>query len=159
MRPNLPSYQLGQRPIVLFNRAPFIRGFLLGSVVALGAYVALYLCVWQESPSLDRISIAEALDAGIGEQTAVAIARAEEINHAITAYVESCGKELAGLAWSEAGAAEERYQLLSSFMPFSPDSLEDYMPEQCEIVLWDDLGQVGSRRKVDLLVAGDSTEY
>ena len=117
MRQNLPSYQSGQRPIVLLNRAPFIRGFLLGSVVAMGAYVALYLCVWQESPSLDRISIAEAIDAGIGEQASLAIARAEEINRAVSDYVASCGRELAGLAWSEAGAADERYQLLSSFIP------------------------------------------
>ena len=159
MRQNLPSYQSGQRPIVLLNRAPFIRGFLLGSVVAMGAYVALYLCVWQESPSLDRISIAEAIDAGIGEQASLAIARAEEINRAVSDYVASCGRELAGLAWSEAGAADERYQLLSSFIPFSPVSLDDYMPEECEIVLWDDLDQVGEQHKVDLVVAGVVLDY
>lgn len=159
MRQNQPSAKAAQRPIVILDRAPFIRGFLLGGVVALSAYAALYFCVWQESPSLERISIAEAIDAGIGEQASLAIARAEEINRAVSDYVASCGKELAGLAWSEAGAADERYQLLSSFIPFSPVSLDDYMPEECEIVLWDDLEQVGAQHKVDLVVAGIALDY
>jgi len=145
----------GLRPIVILDRAPFIRGFLLGSLVAMTAYAVLLLKVREEEPTLAAMSVAEVLES----QTSLAIARAEEINHALASYVASCGRDLADLAWSEAGVAEERYQLLSTFIPFSPDSLAEYMPDEFEIVLWDDLEAAAAERKVDLLVAGVVLDY
>ncbi|MGI9243605.1 MAG: hypothetical protein ACR2RV_22595 [Verrucomicrobiales bacterium] len=155
MRQKSPFYAPAQRPIVVLDRAPFIRGFLLGSLVALTAYSFLLLHSREASQSEVALTVAAVLES----QTPLAIARAEEINDALTAYVESCGTDLANLAWSEAGVAQERYQLLSSFIPFSPDSLAEYMPDDFEIVLWDDLAQLGAKRKVDLLVAGVELDY
>ena len=75
------------------------------------------------------------------------------INLAAAAYVENCGPDLAARAWREAGDAQERYQLLSSFIAFSPESFAEFMPKDFEIRLWDELGESTHEQKVVGLVS------
>jgi hypothetical protein len=146
-----------QAPILIRDRAPFYRGFLLGSLVALLVYAGLFGKVWDRSQRSLAASVAAV---GADETwTELAIARAEEINLAAAAYVESCGRELAEQAWREAGDPDQRYQLLTSFIPFSPDSLDEYMPDDFELVLWDQVESEPATNKVGLLAAGMVLEY
>lgn len=141
------------------DREPFKRGFMVGSVVALLIYAGLMAKIWNQ-PSGDLRNPLVTISIRTSEpQTDLAIARAEEINLALAAYVAGCGRELASRAWSDAGMAEERYQLLTSYIPFSPEFLADYMPEAFEIALWEDLRDVRAGGKVDLLLAGEVVTY
>lgn len=145
-------------PILIKDRSPFYRGFLYGSLIAIAVYAAIFARLL-ERPSADLTAALAVFNGGDSPLAELAIARAEEINVAAAAYVDSCGPDLAARAWREAGGAEERYQLLSSFMAFSPQSLAEYTPDRFEILLWEELGGDASEQKVELLTAGMTVEY
>jgi len=153
-----PPYRPPLAPIVIKDRRQFNVGFVAGGIAALVIWAGILISQrWEGQEELRAAAVAAAASAG--SQAQLAIARAEEINRAVAAYVENCGEDLAGQAWSEAGVADERYQLLTSFIAFSPRSLDEYMPENFELVLWEDLGEATSRDKVGLLVDGAVLEY
>ena len=112
-----------------------------------------------ERPSDDLVGALAIMTAGEVPHAEMAIARAEEINLAAAAYVENCGPDLAARAWREAGDAQERYQLLSSFIAFSPESFAEFMPKDFEIRLWDELGESTHEQKVVLITAGKAVLY
>ena len=142
-----------QKPLVIHDRSRFTNGFMLGSIVAVAIYAAVFAKV-REGSQVPTVASGEAMPL-----TELAIARAEEINLAAAAYIESCGPDLADQAWREAGVAQERYQLLSSFIAFSPRNLDAYMPEEYQIVLWEDLSERAQEEKVVLLASGNLLEY
>jgi hypothetical protein len=154
------------QPIVIRDGSRCARGFLAGLSVALLGYISLFLHL--RSASQEEVESAASAIWANGQITDLAIARAEEINMATAAFVETCGQELAEREWREAGAAEARYELLTSFIAFSPTLLDDYMPGEFEIVLWEDLREAGvskqdsvtsPKTKVALLAGGTAIEY
>lgn len=145
------------QPIVIKDHSQFKIGFIAGGIASLLILTGIF--VSQKLASQRDLEAAAIAVASAGHQTELAVARAEEINLAAAAYVENCGARLAEQAWREAGVAEERYQLLTSFIAFSPGSLADYMPENFELVLWENLQDAISRHKVGLLEDGTRLEY
>lgn len=142
--------------LVVVDRSRFANGFMLGGIVSMvvGGWLVMQVGRRAGDGELGAAAVAAA-----GPQIELAIARAEELNQAAVAYMESCGRELADQAWREAGTADERYQLLTSFIAFSPAALGDYLPEPFEVVLWEELHEVLTSRKVGLVADGASLEY
>jgi len=142
--------------MVIRDRSQFVGGFVAGLML-----VTLSLGVWfLHQKRQDRLQEGRNLTAVLEietEATQLAILRAEEINLAKDKYVESCGIELATLAWREAGEDGLRYELLSTFIPFSPPSLEEFMPRDFELVLWDNLRKSGDGAGAKVqLIAGET---
>ena len=111
-------------PMVIKDRSPFYRGFMVGSLVAIAVYAAMFARLL-ELPGRDVNAALAVIDAHDPFFAGLAVARAQEINFAAAAYVENCGQDLAARAWREAGDAQARYQLLSSYIAFSPESFTD----------------------------------
>jgi prepilin-type N-terminal cleavage/methylation domain-containing protein len=64
----------------------------------------------------------------------LAIARAEAINLAMASYAQSVGLTTANTAWSADDAAG-RYNRLSPYLAFAPDTLAGYMPSGYSVTL------------------------
>ena len=150
----------GRAPIIVVDHSRFYFGFLLGALVALAGLLWGLNQVGEGGFGSSRV-VQAAMVGGVAASplTELAIARAEQINVAAAAYVENCGGKLARQAWDEAGNSEERYQLLTSFIRFAPESLHEYMPERFELVLWDDIESAATSDKVGLLAGGSAMEY
>ena len=65
---------------------------------------------------------------GIAEEN-LAVARAEALNMAIAAFMQSRGRNAAVTEWASQPSAGDRYKLLAPFLAFSPRELGDYMPD------------------------------
>jgi hypothetical protein len=148
-----------QIPLLINDRGPFYRGFLLGSVVAFMIYAGLFVTIWYQPVGVFAEALPAMIQVDLDGRTTLAIARAEQINAAAVAYLENCGSALAEQAWREAGGSQERYELLSSFIAFSPTEFADYMPEEFEMVLVEQLPSHAEGRRVNVLVAGSVLEY
>ena len=79
----------------------------------------------------DRVTVR----GGAGAEQNLAITRAEAVNMAIAAFVQSRGRANAEQAWDRQATEEGRYILLAPFLAFAPASYFDYMPEGYAIEL------------------------
>ncbi len=75
----------------------------------------------------------------------LAITRAEALNMAMAAFVQSRGRDNAREAWQRAGSQQSRYQLLSPFLAFAPVSCEQYMTIEFRFELPEDIGTFKAR--------------
>jgi len=64
------------------------------------------------------------------------VARAEALNMAMANLIQSRGRVEAEEVWNQAKGHQERYELLSPFLAFSPSEFVDYMPNGYSIELW-----------------------
>lgn len=58
----------------------------------------------------------------------LAITRAEAVNMAIAAFIQSRGRANAADAWDDTTTAQQRYSLLAPFLAFAPATESAYMP-------------------------------
>ncbi|MGI9242929.1 MAG: type II secretion system protein [Verrucomicrobiales bacterium] len=63
-----------------------------------------------------------------GAEENLAITRAEAINMATAAFIQSRGRANAEGLWFAASTDEQRYSLLAPFLAFAPASVADFMP-------------------------------
>ncbi|MFT4549510.1 MAG: prepilin-type N-terminal cleavage/methylation domain-containing protein [Pseudoalteromonas tetraodonis] len=59
----------------------------------------------------------------------LSITRAEALNMATAAFIQSRGRSNAEAAWAAKGNDVGRYELLSPFLAFAPATLANYMPK------------------------------
>jgi hypothetical protein len=85
----------------------------------------------------------------------LAITRAEALNMAMAAFVQSRGRDNASKAWQRAGSLQARYQLLFPFLAFAPVSCEQYMPLDFRFELPKEIGS----SKVRLFGKNGAVEY
>ncbi|MGI9242561.1 MAG: hypothetical protein ACR2RV_17315, partial [Verrucomicrobiales bacterium] len=90
------------------------------------------------------------------ERTNLAITRAEAINMAIAAYIQSRGRTEAELEWDQAEGEQARYETLAPFLAFAPTEFEDYMPEGYSIEMPKALTEL---RKRHLMCDGVAVVY
>jgi prepilin-type N-terminal cleavage/methylation domain-containing protein len=81
----------------------------------------------------------------------LAISRAEAVNMAMAAFIQSQGRTTANGAWEDADDAADRYGLIKPYLAFAPDAFADYMPGGYEITLPTSLVNLG---KVELTAPG-----
>ena len=61
-------------------------------------------------------------------ETNLAITRAEAVNMATAAFIQSRGRANAETTWSSAATAQQRYSLLAPFLAFAPATVGQNMP-------------------------------
>ena len=94
------------------------RGFSLVEVLA--AITIIGIITFLAVPNIVRVKQ--------DSEENLARARAEAINMAIAAYVQSLGTNAAQVNWSAAGSDNARYLLVRQYIAFSESSLSLYTP-------------------------------
>jgi hypothetical protein len=92
----------------------------------------------------------------LAQELELAIARAETINLAMVAFIQSNGLERAKVLWDESKNADNRYRLLVPFLAHTPDSIDEFMPQGHSLQLPESLLPL---QKVPLLAGGETLEY
>ncbi len=111
----------------------------VGTLLILGAVVGFSVNHWRST---------KIVRGGPGTEQNLAITRAEAINLAIAAFIQSRGRESAVREWHANPTDQDRYLLLAPFLAFAPTELRDYIPDGYEIEL---PAQIRTRlRKVEL---------
>ena len=88
----------------------------------------------------------------------LAITRAEAINMATAAFIQSRGRQNAKTEWAAESGDLGRYQLLAPFLAFAPDTPDTYMPKDYYLTYpttLDSLSKVPLRFDPDVNVTGD----
>ena len=81
----------------------------------------------------------------------LAVTRAEAVNMAIAAFIQSRGRANAEAAWDDTTNAQQRYSLLAPFLAFAPVTESEYMPGDAnEGYYLDYPSSLASLRKVDM---------
>ncbi len=83
-----------------------------------------------------------------GPERSLGITRAEALNIATAALIQSRGRERANAEWNAAPMDQDRYEILCPYLAFAPEKLEDYMPEGYAIVFPNDLKTLSKLRLV-----------
>ena len=87
----------------------------------------------------------------------LAISRAEAVNMAVASYIQANGRDTAVTNWSGLADEEARYDSLSAYLAFAPESFTDYVPGGFAIDIPDDLASLS---KAGLSYdGGDSIAY
>ncbi len=87
----------------------------------------------------------------------LAITRAEAINMATAAFIQSRGRQNAKIEWASK-SVPDRYKLLAPFLAFAPENLTDYMPEDYYLTFpstLDSLSKIPLHYDPDVDVSGD----
>ena len=69
----------------------------------------------------------------------LAITRAEAINMAIAAYIQSRGRTNAEAQWFATSNDQQKFDLLGPFLAFAPDNVGEYMPQDYHLTYPADL--------------------
>lgn len=70
-----------------------------------------------------------------GTEENYSITRAEALNMATAAFIQSRGRENANAEWEATTSGQERYELLRPFLAFAPAEFSKYMPEGYAVML------------------------
>jgi hypothetical protein len=121
--PNLP---LGSQPI------PRLRNYLRPEVLWGSVLVLIGAIIFLSLPK-NVVTVRPGIEENLG------ITRAEAVNMATVAFIQSRGRERAEAEWIAAAGVQERYELLSPYLAFAPKNFEDFMPAGYSVVLPKDL--------------------
>ncbi len=101
-----------------------VKGFSLVEVLA--AVAILGIMAFLAIPNIVQMKS--------DSETNLAIARAEAMNMGVASFVQANGRDAAGTAWSGA-TSEQRYNLVSPYLAFAPNSFNSYMPTNYGLAL------------------------
>lgn len=100
------------------RQSDYRRGFSLVEVLAATAIIGVI--TFLALPNI--IAVRQDAEANL------AITRAEAVNMAIAAFIQSRGRANAADAWDDTTTPQQRYSLLAPFLAFAPATEAKYMP-------------------------------